>query len=131
LKRFAEALPGVLRRRLRSKTTRERQIQRRLTPEQIERLVAEHLAGNSVQKLANSWHLHQTTVTEHLRRAGVPVRQRSIPDDNSTKLSASTPMGGHVAALLSTTAVTTKQHAKHSDAQELSFAGRGTLTLCM
>jgi hypothetical protein len=30
-------------------------------------------------QLAKSWHLHRTTVAEHLRRAGVAVRQRGLP----------------------------------------------------
>src|SRR5215207_6121855 len=42
-----------------------------LRPDQVERLVVEYLAGNSLQKLATGWHLHRTTVAEHLRRAGV------------------------------------------------------------
>jgi hypothetical protein len=95
-----------------------------LRPDQVERLVTEYLAGNSVQKFANGWHLHRTTVAEHLHRAGVPVRHRCIPDERLDGAIGSTAMGGHVAALLST-AVTTKQHVKHSDAQESRFARRG------
>jgi DNA-directed RNA polymerase specialized sigma24 family protein len=64
---------------MRSKTMQKRQVQRRLTPEQVEQLVLDYQAGNSMQKLARSWHLHRTTVAEHLRRAGVAVRQRGIP----------------------------------------------------
>jgi hypothetical protein len=29
--------------------------------------------------LAKRWRLHRTTVAEHLRRAGVEIRQRGIP----------------------------------------------------
>jgi lambda repressor-like predicted transcriptional regulator len=32
-----------------------------------------------MQKLAERWNLHRTTVAEHLHRAGVAVRQRGIP----------------------------------------------------
>ena len=46
------------------------------------------------------------------------------PDEGLDEAIGSTAMGGMSAALLSTT-VTTKQHVKHSDAQELSFARRG------
>jgi hypothetical protein len=58
---------------------RKRQAQRRLTTEQVEQLAAEYQAGDSVQNLARNWRLHRTTVAEHLRRAGVVVRQRGIP----------------------------------------------------
>jgi predicted DNA-binding protein YlxM (UPF0122 family) len=78
-KRLAEALPAVLRPRKRSKPGRRRQVQRRLTPEQAERLVAEYEAGDSMQRLAKRWNLHRTTVADHLRRAGSAVRERGIP----------------------------------------------------
>jgi len=79
LRRLADALPTLLRRRLRSSPVRKLQEQRRLTPRQVEKLIAEYHAGDSTLKLANSWRLHRTTVAEHLRRAGAPVRQRGIP----------------------------------------------------
>ena len=50
------------------------------------------------------------------------------PDEGLDEAIGSTAMGGHVAALLSTTAVTTKQHVKHSDAQELTSHAVGTLS---
>jgi hypothetical protein len=64
---------------MRSKTTGRRQVQRRLTPEEVKQLVAEYQAGDNMVQLAKRWHLHRTTVTDHLRRTGVPVRQRGIP----------------------------------------------------
>jgi DNA-binding CsgD family transcriptional regulator len=81
-RRLADALPAVLRRRTRSRTTLKRQVQRRLTPEQVEQLVIEYQSGKSMQELARSWHLHRTTVVEHLRRAGVSIRQRGIPPES-------------------------------------------------
>jgi uncharacterized protein (DUF433 family) len=66
---------------MRSKITVKRQVQRRLTPEQVEQLVARYRAGDNMQELARNWRLHRTTIAEHLRRAGVPVRQRGIPHD--------------------------------------------------
>jgi hypothetical protein len=32
-------------------------------------------------QLAKRWQLHRTTVAEHLRRAGVPIRQRGITEE--------------------------------------------------
>jgi uncharacterized protein (DUF433 family) len=78
LRRLADALPALLRRRMRSKKIRARQVQRRLTPEQVDQLVAEYQAGDSMLQLAKSWRLHRTTVAEHLGRAGIAVRQRGI-----------------------------------------------------
>jgi DNA-binding CsgD family transcriptional regulator len=58
---------------------RTRQAQRRLTSEQIDQLVGDYEAGDSMQNLARIWRLHRTTVADHLRRAGVVVRDRGIP----------------------------------------------------
>jgi hypothetical protein len=49
-----------------------------LTPKQVDHLVDEYQAGHRMLKLAKRWRLHRT-VAEHLHRAGVAVRQRSIP----------------------------------------------------
>jgi transposase-like protein len=46
---------------------------------QRDQLVAEYVSGASMLALARRWELHRTTVAEHLRRAGVAVRQRGIP----------------------------------------------------
>jgi hypothetical protein len=63
------------------RTTLKRQVQRRLTPEQVEQLVVEYQSGKSMQELARSWH-YGTTVAEHLRRASVSIRQRGIPPES-------------------------------------------------
>jgi len=81
LRRLVEALPTVLRRRRLSRTTRKRQIQRRLTPEQVEQLLTKYRAGASMQQLVRKWRLHRTTVASHLRLAGVPLRRQGIPPD--------------------------------------------------
>jgi lambda repressor-like predicted transcriptional regulator len=86
---LAEALPDLLRRRVHRKPKWKRQVQRRLTPEQVDQLLAEYKAGISMQHLARRWDLHRTTVAEHLRRAGVPVRHRRITDgqlEDATRL---------------------------------------------
>jgi hypothetical protein len=71
LRRLAAELPALLRRRLRKKTVTNRQVQRRLKSEQVDQLVAEYQAGDSMLQLANRWRLHRTTAAEHLRRAGL------------------------------------------------------------
>jgi hypothetical protein len=60
---------------------RKRQVQRRLTPKEIEQLLTEYRAGDSMQELARKWRLHRTTVTEHLRRSSIAVRHRGIPTE--------------------------------------------------
>jgi len=78
--RLADALPTLLGRRLRSRHVRKRQVQRRLTPKEIEQLLTEYRAGDSMQELARKWRLHRTTVTEHLRRSSIAVRHRGDSD---------------------------------------------------
>jgi hypothetical protein len=56
-------------------------MQRRLKPEQVDQLVAEYQTGESMLYLAKRWQMHRTTVADHLRRAGVAVRERGIPAD--------------------------------------------------
>ncbi len=54
--------------------------QRRLTREQVDQLVTEYQAGDSMQVLALRWELHRTTVAGHLLRTGVPLRRQGIPN---------------------------------------------------
>ena len=77
-RRLADPLPALLRQRLRLKTVRKRQVQRRLTREQAKQLIAEYQDGASMQKIAKRWELHRTTVAEHLRRAGIQLRRQGI-----------------------------------------------------
>jgi len=51
-----------------------RQVQRRLSPEEIESLVGDYRAGASTYQLAARWKIHRATVSNHLRRAGERVR---------------------------------------------------------
>ncbi|PLS80658.1 hypothetical protein CYG49_04565 [Candidatus Saccharibacteria bacterium] len=82
LRRLAEGLPALLRRRHgRTRPVKPRQPQRRLTAEQVEQLVREYEAGNDMTMLATRWGLHRTTVAGHLRRAGVTLRRQGIPDE--------------------------------------------------
>lgn len=61
---------------------RQRQAQRRLTPEQTQQLAAEYEGGASMKELAVRWGLHRTTVAAQLRQAGVQLRRQGIPDDH-------------------------------------------------
>jgi uncharacterized protein (DUF433 family) len=78
-KRLAKDLPDLLLRPPRTKVAKPRQTQRRLTPQQVERLVAEYQAGAGMKELAARWEIHRTTVAAQLRRAGVELRRRGIP----------------------------------------------------
>jgi hypothetical protein len=79
---LAEALPVLLRRRpLPARAVKRRQTQRRLTPQQVARLVAEYEVGADMKALAARWHMHRGTVAAHLRRAGVALRRTGVPND--------------------------------------------------
>ena len=81
VRRLAATLSALLHRRPRAQPVRQRQIQRRLPPDQVEQLVAEYQAGDDMHELADRWGLHRTTVAGHLRRAGVALRRRGIPTE--------------------------------------------------
>ena len=85
VRRLTAALSALLHRRPRAQPVRQRQIQRRLTPDQVEQLVAEYQAGDDMHELADRWGLHRTTVAGHLRRAGVALRRRGIPTERLTE----------------------------------------------
>jgi len=75
-------LPGLLRRQAAvAVKPAQRQAQRRLTPEQVEQLVADYQVGASMKELAAKWQLHRTTVAAQLRRAGMQLRRRGISAD--------------------------------------------------
>lgn len=82
LKRLAEELSALLHRRpRRAKPVTPRQTQRRLTPQQVEQLVAEYRASADMKELAARWSLHRTTVAGHLRKVGVELRRQGVPAD--------------------------------------------------
>jgi hypothetical protein len=47
-----------------------RQAQRRLSPAELEALIADHEAGGRVGELTKFYGLHRTTVAAHVARAG-------------------------------------------------------------
>ncbi len=60
---------------------RQRQVQRRLTSDQVQQLVTEYEAGIGVQDLATRWSIHRTTVATQLRQAGVLARRRGLTEE--------------------------------------------------
>ena len=82
VRRLAASLPALLAggRRVAVKAVRERQVQRRLTAEQVDQLLSEYRAGASMKDLADQWRLHRTTVAGHLRQAGVALRRQGLSD---------------------------------------------------
>jgi transposase-like protein len=68
-------------RRPAQETCAARQHQRRLSPEQIEQLVAAYQAGEDMKTLAARWQLHRTTVAGHLVKAGIELRRQGLPDN--------------------------------------------------
>ena len=83
-RRLAAGLPDVM---SRSKSTEPRSIIRRqvrLTQDEVDQLIAQYLAGATSYELAEQWHLHRHTITEHLRRAGV-LRYRSLTEIQVTE----------------------------------------------
>jgi len=60
-----------------------RQTQRRLDPDQILKLIAEYLQGQSVAQISRSWQIHRTTVMDHLDRQDIKTRahKRKMTDN--------------------------------------------------
>jgi DNA-directed RNA polymerase specialized sigma24 family protein len=51
-------------------------VQRRLGPDELSKLVAAYREGVPVEELAASFGVNRTTVLGHVRRQGVPKRDR-------------------------------------------------------
>jgi uncharacterized protein YjcR len=62
----------------------------RLSSVQIDRLVADYLAGNSTITIGRKYGVDPQTVSDHLKRRGVEVRQQSIgvPDSELATVQA-------------------------------------------
>jgi hypothetical protein len=82
LRRLGADLPALLAAPPASGTApaRERQQQRRLTPEQIGELVEQYVSGDDMRVLAERWCMHRTTVAGHLQRAGAELRRQGLDD---------------------------------------------------
>jgi DNA-directed RNA polymerase specialized sigma24 family protein len=53
--------------------------QTRLSPAKRAELIADYVAGMPVAAIASKFRVHRATVSELARRAGVPVREASLP----------------------------------------------------
>jgi len=56
------------------RTRRVKQVQRRLTPDEVVDLVRRYQAGETAELLAAAFQIHRTTVTAHLQRNGIQRR---------------------------------------------------------
>lgn len=57
-----------------------RQIQKRLSKEEINKIILGYSAGETIYQLAERFSCHRTTVSQHLRAQGIEMR-RKIPCD--------------------------------------------------
>ncbi len=80
VRRLAEGLPHLLTGPLGSTApaARVRQVQHRLTSEQVEQLVHQYESGEDMKQLAVRWGLHRSTVAGHLKRVGVALRRQGL-----------------------------------------------------
>ena len=59
---------------------RPRQVQQRLTQEEVDELVRDYETGATIGELAGRFQVHQHTVSAHLERRGVRRRYRLLDD---------------------------------------------------
>jgi hypothetical protein len=71
-------------------------------PDKIAQLVADYQAGTSTNALALNYRISRDTVSKHIKRAGVPFRQRGLPEELWSKLNGFTWPAGACSDLLST-----------------------------
>jgi hypothetical protein len=59
------------------------QLQRRLTPSDVDDICANYAKGKSIDQLAQDYGIHRTTIITHLQNQGVPRRRilRKMTDD--------------------------------------------------
>lgn len=76
-----------------------RQVQHRLRPTQVEKLLADYRAGVGVNELATKYEVHRGTVGEILDRHGVARRNRGIAPDQIAGAIADYQSGASLAAL--------------------------------
>jgi transposase-like protein len=55
-------------------------VQTRLSPTDIERLVARYRTGTPINDLAAEFEIHRTTVMKHIERGGAPRRRGIVID---------------------------------------------------
>ena len=65
------------------------QKQTRLSEDEIEIVIKEYTDGMNINQLAQKYHCHRTTISQHLKNHGVEIRDLSIPEhliDKATDL---------------------------------------------
>jgi lambda repressor-like predicted transcriptional regulator len=81
MNRIRQVLAGQDTGRLPARTTRSpHQIQHKLAPDEIERLLEAYRAGTKINDLASEFGIARTTVLNHIARAGLPKRRNFIRD---------------------------------------------------
>jgi hypothetical protein len=102
-------------------------VQRRLVPDEVAELVAAYRRGVSVDALAASFRVNRTTVLGHVRRHGVPKRDRRALQGDEVDRAAQLYAGGQsadwVAAQLGVAASTVRRALKDAG-MTLRPAGR-------
>jgi hypothetical protein len=63
-----------------------KQVQRRLRPDEIDDLVAQYLAGETIQALAAHHYIHRFTVSQILDRRQIPRRSKGIPPERLSEV---------------------------------------------
>jgi DNA-binding CsgD family transcriptional regulator len=72
--------PGVDRPARPPQPHRRRLVDRRLSERQLDELVAAYQAGSTVYDLAERFKIHRQTVSQHLHRLGVTMRNQGLDD---------------------------------------------------
>jgi hypothetical protein len=69
----------------RNERTVDRGRVRRLSEDDVARLVADYQSGLTVYELADQFKIHRATVSAHLHRRGVEMRRSSLAEDQVTE----------------------------------------------
>jgi hypothetical protein len=76
-----------------------RQAQVRLDPQRAKSLAAAYRAGEAINELAARFGVHRITVTAHLQRLGVELRQKGLSDEQVAEACRLYPAGWSLARL--------------------------------
>ncbi len=85
IRRLAARLPDLTTEDRPPPASRARQLQRRLDKVKIEELISSYEAGQTIAALAMEYGVHPHTVSQHLKRAGVQLRQQGLTDEQKTE----------------------------------------------
>jgi len=102
-----------------------KQVQHRLSPNEIDNLVRLYRTGARVDELAAHFYIHRNTVSEILNRQGVPRRRQGIPSELLSEVVSAYVAGSSLAVLGSQLSVDpatvsrTLRHAGYHFARDL------------